>query len=382
MRRIKLVGERRAFLVRNLHAIVVVSIFSIVMTIVAFLIPIILNWYPTIPAHFTAIPAVLVASFIGSVCLVTIASFVASMTDDSRLSVLLGCAATMIIANIAGWSSDVFIYSLTRNFAVLSPHNLVKGLAVLLSGYPFESSNEMVEYVGFVVSAQGIAITLLLMVSLSIVGLAIGIRALRMNSDRWRYLPGLIPLREAWPSAATHEEIRRMKRSLRLQRGLTTIIIALLLVSINISGSAYVTNLENSTTIVHYESPENGEIIQVGVWLMIDIDVQPPFPGLFNAISFHQYVSDWGNTSGSVTFYYDILDMNSTEFSALDESSRLDMVFGDRTVDTDSHVGHGIGHNIEEAYGAYVCVLKVVSVTDPLVNSYLNVSLLVEQSGI
>ena len=231
-------------------------------------------------------------------------------------------------------------------------------------------------------SGQGIAVSLLLMVSLSIVSLIIGIRALKINSGRWQCLPGLIPLHEAWSSAATNEEIRRTKRSLRLQRGLTTVVIALLLVSINISGSAYVADLQSSTTTVHYESPENGEILQMGVWLMIDIDVQPPVPGLFNAIFFFQHVLDWGNTSGTVTFYYDILDMNSTEFSSLNESSRLDVVSGDRTVDTDGLLGHGIGHNIEEAYGAYVCVLKVVSVTNPLVNSYLNVTLLVEQESI
>lgn len=254
LRRIKLVGERRAFLVRILHAIAVVSIFTIVMTIVAFLIPIILNWYPTLPAHFAAIPAVLVASLIGSACLVTIAAFVASLMDDSRLCVLLGCASTIVIANMAGWNSDVISYSLTRNLALLSPHNLVKGLAVQLSGYQFESANEMVEYVGFVVSAQGNATALLIMVALSVVGLILGIRAMSMNSVRWRYLPGMIPLNEVWSSAASHEEISRMKRKQRLQRGLTTIIIALLLVSINISGSVYVTSLESSSLIVFSSS--------------------------------------------------------------------------------------------------------------------------------
>ncbi|MGY5865078.1 MAG: hypothetical protein RTV41_10780 [Candidatus Thorarchaeota archaeon] len=379
LRRIKLVGERRAFQVRILHAIVVVSIFTIAMTIVAFLIPIMLNWYPTIPAHFAAIPAVLVASLIGSACLVTIASFVASLIDDSRLCVIIGCASTIILANFAGWSSDIIHYSLTRNFALLSPHNLVKGLAVQLSGYQFDSANEMVEYVGFVVSAPGIATALLIMVALSTVVLFIGIRALRMNSIRWRSLPGMIPRREVWSSAATPEEIGRIKRSLRLQRGLATIIIGLLLFSINIGGSVYTSNLERSTTIVHYESPVTGEILQVGVWKVFDIDVQPPHPGLFNQLFFHYETTSWGNATDSLSFYYKILEMNSTAFNLLDESRRLELVSS--RLNMTSYAGGGIGKNLEESYGAYVCVLKVISDSDPSENSYIEVSLLIEQSG-
>ncbi len=381
LRRIKLVGERRAFLLRILHAIAVVSIFTIVMTIVAFLIPIILNWYPTLPVHFAAIPAVLVASLIGSACLVTIATFVASLTDDSRLCVLLGCASTIVIANMAGWSSDVTSYSLTRNLALLSPHNLVKGLAVQLSGYQFDSINEMVEYVGFVVSAQGIASTLLILVTLSIVFLFMGIGLLKLNSARWQSLPGMIPIREVWSSAATHEEISHMRRGLRIQRGFTTIIIALLLVSINISGSVYVTSLESSSLIVHYESPVNGEILQVGIWNIFDIDVQPPYPGLFNQLRFYFGILTWGNASDSLSFYYEILEMNSTEFNSLEESSRLEMVSSLLNRTTDGTLGRGRGKNLEGSYGAYICVLKIISDADPSENSYVEASLLIEQSG-
>lgn len=172
-----------------------------------------------------------------------------------------------------------------------------------------------------------------------------------------------------------------MKRRLRMQRGLTTVIIALLLVSINVSGSAYVSTLEVSTTIVLYESPVDGEVLQVGAWKMIDIDVQPPFPGLFNSLFFHWEVIDWGNASNELTFYYEILEMNSTEFGLLNETSRLDMV-SSRLISYDGSWRLGRGHNIEEAYGAYVCVLKIVSIADPTENSYMNATLLVEQSGI
>ncbi|MHA1943198.1 MAG: hypothetical protein ACW96M_02270 [Candidatus Thorarchaeota archaeon] len=381
LRRIKLVGERRAFLVRILHAIVVVSIFTIVMTIVAFLIPIMLNWYPTIPSHFAAIPAVLVASLIGSACLVTLASFIASLMDDSRLSLLLGCASTILIAQVTGWSAERIAvrYSLTRNLALLSPHNLVKGLAIQLNGYQFESANDMVSYVGFVVSTQSLVSVLVPLMLLSIASLIASYRVLINNSTRWQSLPRMIPNHEVWSSATTLEVIGRIRRSLRLQRGLATIIIALLLFSINISGSAYTSNLEISTTIVHYESPVTGEILQVGVWNIFDVEVQPPAPGLFNLLSLHWEITSWGNASDSLSIYYEILEMTSTEFTSLNESSRLGLVSS--RVNQTFGTGGGRGVGLEESYGAYICVLKFISEVDPLENSYVVASLLIEQTG-
>jgi len=382
LRRIELVGARRALLVRVLHAILITSLFSIVMTTVAFLTPTNLGWYPEIPTNFAAIPSVLIASLIVSVSLVSIASFMASLTDDSRLCVLLGCTLTIALANLAGWSSDIIHYSLTRNLALLSPHNLFKGLAVQLSGHHFESIDDMVSYVGFVVSAQSIASALLLLVSLSIVLLFFGIRLLQMNSVRWQSLPEMTHLREVWSSAATPEEIRRIKRSLRVQRGLATIIIASLLVSINLGGAAYVSTLEYSTTIVHYESPANGETLQVGVWYVFGVNVQPPYPGLFNSLLFFFEILTWGNASDSLSFYFDILEMNSTEFESLDESSRLGLVYSLMNLTFHGGEGYGISKGLEESYGAYICVLKIISDSNPSENSYIEASLLIEQSAL
>jgi hypothetical protein len=113
---------------------------------------------------------------------------------------------------------------------------------------------------------------------------------------------------------------------------------------------------------------------------MIDVDVQPPYPGLFIALRFYHGILDWGNASEPLTFYYGILEMNSTEFTSLDESSQLELV-SSRSKESGTW-GLGRGNNLEEAYGEYVCVLKIVSVVKPLENSYINVTLLVEQSSI
>ena len=77
-------------------------------------------------------------------------------------------ASTFLIAIVAGGIPEniSFRYSLTRNIALLSPHNIVRALAVQLSGYQFDSANENVRYVGFTVSAEGLAIVLLTLSSI------------------------------------------------------------------------------------------------------------------------------------------------------------------------------------------------------------------------
>ncbi len=113
-----------------------------------------------------------------------------------------------------------------------------------------------------------------------------------------------------------------------------------------------------------------------------DVDVQPPSPGLFNSLHFYFGVINWGNATGSLSFYYEILEMNSTEFNSLDESSRLKMVSSILNRTADGNLERGRGKNLEESFGSYVCVLKIISDIDPSENIYIEVSLLIEQTGI
>ncbi len=191
LRRIEQVGVKRAYLVRTLHTFVITSVFSLTITIITFLTP---NYYPVSTNYFAFLPSVLGASLIVSICLASVATALASVTDDSRLCVVLGSASTFLIATVAGGiPEDIsFSYSLTRNIALLSPHNIVRALAVQFSGYQFESTDDMVGYLGFAVSAEGIAVALLILSSISIVLLLTGQRALSKNSTRWPVLKRMI----------------------------------------------------------------------------------------------------------------------------------------------------------------------------------------------
>ncbi|MFW9871186.1 MAG: hypothetical protein ACFFEL_16260, partial [Candidatus Thorarchaeota archaeon] len=154
--------DKRVFLTRVLHCVLITGLFTTAATLIAFLYPIVLgsaSQYTISFSHVVYLPSVLAASLFVSIFFAILASSLAVITDDSRLCVALGSVSTLMIALVAGWSSTPYAhrFSLTRNIALLSPHNVVRALAVQLSGYQFESSTDMVRYVGFVVSVEGLA---------------------------------------------------------------------------------------------------------------------------------------------------------------------------------------------------------------------------------
>ena len=392
MSRINEVGARRAYLTRILQALIITSVFSFLLVFVVFLYPVVLfimAYSPPTLDHFVLFPAILGAVLIGSVLLTLIASSLAIFIDDPRLCVVLGCVSTLQIAFLGGWNArpDPTLYSLTRNLASLSPHNVVRALAITLSGYHFSSANRMVEYVGFALSADNLIVPLLLLALLSIVLLIVGQRVLVRNSGRWALLR-MMPLHhEIWPAVPSPEknqEAARTRRGLWIQRGSTILIIAVLLISASTGISSYTTYISSHTTFIHYMSPDNNEEFSVGTWNVYDVDVQPPFPGLFNSLFMQCHINSWGNASGSLSFYYDILAMNSTEFNSLDEESRLDLLSIDRLNVTWSggEWGFGLGRNLEESYGSYICVLRIVADLNPIEHSYIEGSLLIVQDGL
>ena len=387
LKRIDEVGAKRAFQIRVFHILVIASLFTFLFTVIAFLYPIILLalfHYPISFSRFAFFPVVLGAALVGSVFLALLASSLATFTDDSRWCIALGCASTIVIASIAGWSADSrpWHYSLTRNLALLSIHNIVRALAVQLSGYQFESTNDMVRYMGFTVSTENLAIALLMLSSISIVLLIVGQRALAKNSTRWPIMKGMIPIHELWNSSVSAEklqDIARIRRGLRLQRGLTAMMVSILLISMFAGHSMYGNYVVNSTTIVHYTTPGIREDIPVGSWIIFDVNVHPPYPGFFSSLHFTCHIELCGNTSGTVSFYLGVLEMNSTEFELLEESNRLELV--STWFNQSCGVGFGQAQLLEESYGSYVCVLKLISDAAPSEKSYVEGTLLIIQES-
>ena len=157
-------------------------------------------------------------------------------------------------------------------------------------------------------------------------------------------------------------------------------IVGVLLISMVSGVSMYSLSITNTTTFIHYETPGTSENIPVGSWIIFEVDVNPPYPGLFNHLIFWWHIITLGNTSGTVSIFTGIIEMNSTEFNLLDETSRLELVH-DR-LNRSSGSGGGTGKNLEESYGAYICVMKFVSDANPSENSYVEAALRIIQEAL
>jgi hypothetical protein len=243
----------------------------------------------------------------------------------------------------------------------------------------------MVEYVGFTFAAESLATAILLLSSISIVLIVIAQRTLIRNSARWKVLQGMIPKDEIWSTSTSGENLQiaaHIRHGLKIQRGLTVIVLGILLVSMIAGVSLYTTYVGNSTLFIHHVSPNDEERLSVGGWNVYDIDVQPPFPGLFNRLSIYCSIENWGNASDSLSFYFDIIAMNSTEFNSLDEESRFELLSSHRLNHTwDGRWGFGLDENLEESYGSYIYVLRIIADANPLENSYVEASLFIFQEG-
>ncbi|MGY5858024.1 MAG: hypothetical protein RTU63_01545 [Candidatus Thorarchaeota archaeon] len=370
-------GIRVAYRTRILHVLIITSIFTVILTVLGLVIPMLLDPFAFVSLNL--IPITLVATVTVSILLSLVASGLACIVDDSRVCVLLSFVSTYVIAIVAGlypiqreWN-----FQITRNLSLLSPHNLVRGLAVQLSGYPFESPTDMVRYTGFTVLVVDLIIALLAFSSVAIFLVFVGQKTLSRNIPRWSILKNMTPVDEKWDATDTPEILQKLgqvKRSLRKQRGLAVLVVGILLVSLFVGGSMYNTYLRNSTTVVHYRTPGVMENIQLGSWITFDVDVPPPHPGLFNQLSFSFHLITMGDTTGSISTYIAVLYMTSAEFDLLNETSRHELTFGWLNQSSGGR-GIGVGENLENTYGSYICVMKIIADSDPLSTSYIEGSL-------
>ncbi len=132
--RVNSVGLRRAYFDRIFLTLIITSLFSISLAVVSYFI-LTSEYFYTSAYFFAYLPAILIATLFISLCVTSIAIAFAIFFDDYRLSTLLGSVTMYSIANIAGltWDTRMWRFVLARNFGPLSPHNVLRVLAVYLS---------------------------------------------------------------------------------------------------------------------------------------------------------------------------------------------------------------------------------------------------------
>jgi len=378
-------GRPKAILLRFLQCSVLVSAYSIVLTVFTFAEPLVsgqMNGGIEGPVFQVYLPSALLAFLVVSTLLQAIAVLLALAADNAVISTVLGSATTMIISGIAGWNADSLSGSVWRIFALLSPHNLFRTLAALLSDYDFASEKQDVMYFGTAISAQGVLVSLLCLSLVALCAMILAGPVLGINMRRWPLLFGMVPSSEVWsPSPAEHDprRIRNATKGLGLQRIAVTLAVVVLLLSIGLGGLVYTQNIQASSSITHYESPEGGEALPLGAWAIIEFDIPPPYPGLSNLLQYQMLVLDWGSCPDELSYYLSLLPMTSAGFQLLNESSKIGLCSGPINETRGDWGGTGGYDDLGDEHGVHIVVFHVVASENESLSGTLWVSFEVSQ---
>jgi len=334
------------------------------------------------PVFQVYLPSALLAFLVVSTLLQAIAVLLALAADNAVISTVLGSVTTMVLSGIAGWNTSSMWESVWRVLALLSPHNLFKMLAALLSNYDFAAENRDVMYFGITVTPQGLAIPLFCLSLLALGAVIAAVPVLRIDMHRWPLLHGMVSSSEVWSSSSDEHDrtrIRSAVKSLELQRILVTSTVILLLLSIGMGTFAYTQNIQTSTSITHYESPEGGEGLPLGAWVIIEFDMPAPYPGLSNILEFDMEVLNWGTCPDQLSHREALLSMTSAEFQLLNESSKMGLCSGPYNETRGNWGGIGGWANLRNERGLHIVVYYVVAAENASLSGTLWVSFRVFQ---
>jgi hypothetical protein len=322
---------------------------------------------------------VLVATLIVSLLLATIGVFLVIVTDDIIISTSMGCALTIGLATAIGWSPQALWYSLTRGIAILSPHNLARILAGFLSSYDPPHDTTIAGYFGFEATAVSILVSLLVFAILAFICIIVSIKILRHNTSYWPVLPETSS--EIW---VFESELRgkhvEIKQELKMRRLVLVGLVIFLLTSMAFGTASYKSAILEETTIHFHQSPEMGEPIELGEWYVFSCNVQPPRFNQFNYLRYECLLIDWGTAPDNITYYQKLLNLSSTEFTALNETSRKSLC-SSRNRTRGEWGGTGGSWNLGYDYGTYVYVLKFIATENATLSGVIYLSIDLWQSA-
>lgn len=377
-------SHRDIIVLRFLQSLLLIGLYSVLLTGITFLEPYVraLAYRHSVESDFLIyLPSVLIASFLVSCMLAAIAMVVTLATDSAAISTVLGCTTTLAFSVVFGWNAQVLGSSLNRGLAQLSPHNLVKAIAALLSGYDFTFENQEIMYFGFGLSSQNTILSLVGFLSVALIALALAIPILGMNMSNWPLLHNMVKTSDIWarmPTDAEPKMVDKAKQTLSIRRGVVVVLVASLLLSVISGNMVYTQNIQDSTHIIHYESAEDGEVVHLQSWVVIGFELGPPYPGLSNVLNYHVRIIDWGSCPDILWFHWGLLAITPGEFDHLNESSKLDQCH-DRNETRGEWGGTSAYVDFGEEFGSYILVFRAVSTDNPAINGSLRMSFYILQ---
>lgn len=367
------INPHRVYLLQLAKSYLLVSVYMICIAITVFLVRLLNGTTfrePLEISYFVYLPAVMIASVIVGCVVVTIGACLVIITDDALLSTLMSCISTIWTATFLGQEVQYFQYVLTRGIAVFSPHNLIKALAALLSGYTPQEDMDYVDYFGFDVSITMSLTLLLILGSIAVFCTAVGIVLLQRNAKHWLIISEKTGTDEIWmpklekPVAEHKTEIRR---ELTMRRIGLVIVIVFLLTGVLIGAQSYKDTVIEESTITFYQSPDGGERFEIGVWYVFSCVIQPSQYGEREYLHWDLHLELWNSLPENLTFFYGHESITTEEFYQLNETERQACL---RNTTTDDWYGSSGSLYVGDDYGAHIYAFKMLDVDNTTNSDY------------
>jgi hypothetical protein len=374
-------NPRNVILIRFLLLFMIVSIYVSGLILVISLYQLIRVSFTNLNA-FAFIPAMIVSALLVSFILTAIATSMTLALEDWKVVTVIGCAFSIILATVAGWNAESIRYSIVRELALLSPHNLYRVLGVMLTGYEFESPNQMQMYLGIQLDSLSLVVPLLGWFSISMMSLVFAFNLFQIDLHRWRTNAKLVESDDAlWIESVPYiksDDNTRESLSLRRQKQMALAVILSFLILVSFAGTIYTNaKLEESIQVL-YESPSEGETLCMGLWFTIEVYIRPPPSGYENEIRWDFNILDWGECPDTVRMQYCWVDMTLDEFMALNDTTRANLS-NDLGNKTKGSIGGVSGNtDIENKYGNFVFGFLISDPINNTTHALLTVSFIAE----
>ncbi|MFW9921568.1 MAG: hypothetical protein ACFFED_18350, partial [Candidatus Thorarchaeota archaeon] len=320
--------------------------------------------------HFILFPAAFIATCVVMALLLALGVGIILAVDSMRYGVPLGCAVTLSLAALAGWNSILIDSWPTRLFVLMSPHNIAKGLTVLLSllsGFQFVDEYREVMYLGFETSWPAMSIALGLFGILAVLSLSIGSQLLETNMKRWPYLPNMIWEQNIWERTSKSDDTRtksKFEKQLHTQKLIAVFTLIIILLSFASGSMVVKSNIETDANLTYYVSPEGGEILYIDKWLIIQFSTYHP-NGIGIGVVVDLDILGFIDFPNTFQWWHMYLEMSQNEFVSLNEAEQFTLCGMPRNETVDSFNGLRSSIDISaENQGVRIFVFSITSLED------------------
>jgi len=357
-----------------LETYALVLVFSVIVTSALFLEPYLSRtsfYQPRGTGFLVYLPSALVATFVVSLLLASIGVFFVMISDDVIISNAMGCAVTFGLATMVGYSPGAIWASVTRGIAMLSPSSIVRVFAGSISGYSPTHGTSLASYFGFDATLGSILLALAVLLLISLTGLLVSTKFFKINTRHWSKMSEVHTSAGVWESELERQGVHTgIKHSLKIRRAALAVLVIIVLI-IGASGTAmYSSFVVEQTTVIFYQSPEEGEQVVLGDWYIFSCNVQPSRYGQRNFLQYDCIVEDWGNAPEEVSVYYSMLNLSSSDFQVLNETSRRLLCDYDNR--TEGNWG-GMGGSWDLGFdsGAFTFVMKIFAPENETLSGFM-----------